>query len=179
MRSPPLLALLLCAGCVSGGGSEPLSGPPRVLSSGGSYDVRVTSNDEASVQVIRATPAQAWDALPRVFEALDVPITHMQEAQHLMGNRDFTASRRLGGDPLERFLNCGSTISGPITSNHTVKLSLLVQVLPSDGGQSQLSTRVEGRATSRQGVSGSVLACGSTGRLEAKVAELLNAAVGA
>lgn len=180
MKKLAPLALILVAACASGGsgGQSPVT-PASVSSSGGTYDVRLTSNDEASVQAIRGTPADAWAALPRVFEALDIPVTHVESSQRLMGNRDFSARRQLGGQGLERYLNCGSTISGPLTSNHSIKLTLLVQVLEGTGGNAQLSTRVEGRAQSRQGVSGSVIPCGSTGRLEARVAELLNTALGA
>lgn len=178
MRREPLLALLLLSACASAGGTEPLTAPPRVMSSGGSYDVRVSSNNEAAVEVVEASADEAWAALPQVFQALEIPVTHVESGNRVMGNRDYTARRTLAGETLERLLNCGATISGPITSNHTVKLSLLVQVLPVDDGQARLSTRIEARARSRQGVSSSVIPCGSTGRLEARVAELLNTAVG-
>lgn len=179
MRRDPILALLLLSACASAGGTEPLAAPPRVTSSGGTYDVRVSNNTEAAVAVLQASPEAAWAALPQVFQALEIPVTHVESGNRVMGNRDYTAPRRLDGESLERFVNCGAAITGPVASNHTLKLTLLVQVLPAGEGQSRLSTRLDGRARSRQGVSSSVIPCSSTGRLEARVAELLNTALGA
>lgn len=179
MRRRRLLALLFLGACATSSGTQAPAGPPRVMTGGGTYDVRVTSGDEAAVQTVQASPEAAWAALPKVFQALEIPVTHVESDRRVMGNPDYTARRSLGGARLERFINCGASISGPITADHSVRISLLVQVLPSEGGEARLSTRMVAQARSRQGVSSSVIPCGSTGRLEARVVELLNSALDA
>lgn len=175
MRTTPLVALLFLSGCASAAVSEPAESPARIIPTGETLDVRVSGNEEATLKPVAAPPQIAWQALPRVFEQLQIPVTHIDPPNRVMGNRQFSVSRTLAGESLQRYLSCGSTMTGSVTSTHEVRLSLLLEVLPRADGMSHLRPRVHGAAFSRQGVSrGGPIACASTGRLEARLAEMLN-----
>jgi hypothetical protein len=177
MRRITFTSLLLLAGCASAATSDPADSPARVITAGETLDVRVAGNDEAALRQIDATAEEAWRVLPQVFEALEIPVSHIDTRNRIIGNREHRAQRTLGGEQLERFLSCGSTMTGPVTSSHRVMLSVVAQVLPAENGLARLRTLVEGVAHSRQGVSGAPISCASSGRLEARIAEMVNRSV--
>lgn len=178
MRTPRLLSLLALAACGGGGGIEPATAPPRILTSGTTYEVSVANESDAGAVVIRAAPEIAWIALPGVFQALEIAPKHIDSGQKIMGNVDHSVRRRLGGEPLSIYLNCGSSMSGPIANNYDVKLSVISQLHPAEEGRTLIRSRVAATARSREGTSSSSVQCGTTGRLEARIAELLNRSVG-
>jgi hypothetical protein len=173
MRKAPLFALLVLAGCASSSTSEPADAPARLIPAGETLDIRLAGVDGAMLHTVDVSPEQAWEALPSVFEALEIPVTHFDSRSRVIGNREFAVRRSLAGEPLQRFLDCGSSMTGPLTNAYDVRLSLLVEVLPRGGGVTQIRSSVEAVALSRRGVSGVPVSCGSTGRLERRVAELL------
>lgn len=178
MRTIPFLLLALLGGCATARATAEPELPARVIAAGETATFRVTGNEEAQLYSVRANASQVWRALPGVFETLEIPITHIDTNVRLIGNRDHAVSRRLGGEPLHRYLNCGSSMTGPVTRTHLVRLSLLVQVVEGEGDQALVQSLVDAEARSRQGVSGGgPITCGSTGRLEARIAQMLNETV--
>lgn len=162
------------AGCASSGAMEPANAPARILSSAGGYDIQVAGDSERSTMRIAASPDEAWRALPEVFQALEIPVENIDSGQRTIGNRQHSVRRRLAGEALAQYLNCGSSMTGPVASTHEIQLSVLAQVLSGEAGDSRLRTQVEGSARSPQGASVASIPCGTTGRLEVRMAELLN-----
>lgn len=177
MRQLFLLATIVLTACSARESIEPVTAPPRILNTGTTYDVTVGSGSDTRGAVVRASVDEAWRALPGVFAAFGIVPQHLDSEQKILGNFEHVVRRTLAGEPLSRYLSCGSTMSGSIADSYDVRLSVASQLLPAEAGQSLVRTRVEATARSREGVSGSPVPCGTTGRLEARIAELLDTSV--
>jgi hypothetical protein len=178
MRPSALFLILCLTGCAARGPIDPVDAPARVLSTGTTYDVTVASDSEPGTSIVGAPLEVVWRALPGALAALDIVAEHRDGTQRVMGNSAMTVRRSLAGEPLSRYLECGSTMSGPIANSYDVRLSLLSDLRAGDGEQTLVRTRLEATARSRDGASASSVPCGTTGRLEARLAELLNRSVG-
>ncbi len=173
MRALPILALALLAGCASSGGEL----PTRVMTAGEAVDFRINAGPEGSQVSLNASPDAVWRALPRVFEQLQIPVGHVDANARVIGNQRHVVRRTLAGEPVQRYFNCGSGVTGPLTSTHDVAVSVLVKVLPDGESASRLQTTVEANALSRGGASGHPVSCGSAGRLEGRIAALVQEAI--
>jgi hypothetical protein len=120
--------------------------------------------------------AKAWAALPAVYAALAVPLTIVDTTYRALGAVRVTVRRPIGGDRLSLLLECGTGSFGPVAERYTVQLTLVSTVRVIDDGHSALETRAEGSAA-QNGINASVR-CGSTGRLEERVAQLLRQELG-
>jgi hypothetical protein len=73
---------------------------------------------------------------------------------------------------LSTFIDCGSNLSGPVANASRVKLDVISQLVPAQGGRTTVRTTVTASARPNQGTSASVLGCSSTGRLETRINQL-------
>ena len=137
MKTIPLLALLLLAGCASGGSEL----PTRVMTAGEAVDFRINAGPEGSLASFNASPEAVWRALPRVFEQLQIPVGHVDANARVIGNQRYVVRRTLGGEPVQRYFNCGSGVTGPLTSTHDIAVSILVKVMPD--GEFSLALELE------------------------------------
>lgn len=173
VRAIAILLVTAMLGCASGGSEL----PPRVLTAGEAVDFRVAGSAENAQASLAALPDEVWRALPQVFEQLQIPVSHVDAQGRVIGNRRYVARRTVGGESIQRYFNCGSGVIGPLTATHDVVVSVLVQVLPDGDAATRLQTSVEATAQSRGGASGHPVPCGSSGRLEGRIAALTQEAV--
>ena len=168
-------ALLLLAGCAAGSGATaapPAGPPPRVDAVGNGYDVRLSDDAEAAVTRLEAAPEAAWTALMAAYGKLEIPLATVDAAGRTVGNPGFSVRRRLGGQPLSHYLDCGTNLTGIIANSYIVKLSVGSKLTPEAQGGTTLETRVTASATSPQGTGSGPVRCSSTGRLESDIAKL-------
>ena len=175
-----ILWILALAGCASAPPrGTPAETPGRVIASGDSYDFRIDGASGADRMRIRATPEVAWIGLPGVYEALEIPVAHVDPSSRTLGNQRHQARRRLGGEPMSTYFNCGSTLSGPIATEYEMRISVISQIMPAENpAEAAIVTRVQAAARSRDGSSATDVPCASSGRLEQRIAELLNRSIG-
>lgn len=122
---------------------------------------------------VRATPEEAWEALPKVYEGLSIPVGTSIPASFTLGNLKLELSRTLGSQRLSNFISCGEGPLGtPLADSYRVTMSVITKLAPDPSGGTTVETRVLASAANRATSSGSV-ECGSTGRLEAMIAERL------
>ncbi len=96
----------------------------------------------------------------------------MVQRQLIMGNPRFRA-RRVGGERLSTYIECGRDHAGPYADQHEVWLTLMVQLLRHPEGGTNVATLV--RATARpRNVTGTALPCRTRGTLEAKLLGLIS-----
>lgn len=184
MRRLTLLPCLLL-GCAPAGrapGEAPAAAPSAgavaspanvtVMVAGAGFRVR---SDEKRSEAILALPIdQVWRALPAVFDSLGLPATVRNPETRTLGTDGVRIRRRLGGAPLSRYFNCGSTQVDANADSYDVLLVLLLRAVPGQAGMTTLETTIDVRArpiTFPQGYQ----ACDSTGQLEARVAALVRA----
>lgn len=124
-----------------------------------------------------ARPAAAsldsvWRALPRVYELLGIPDAAADPERQIFGNREFRV-RRLERERLSRYIDCGTGITSvPQADTYSVTMSVVTRLAPAQDGWTMIETTVEATARPRD-VSGNAVYCPSSGKLEARVFELV------
>jgi hypothetical protein len=164
------IGLIGTTSCASSGSSTKtgLESPTeRVIAADnqGAYRTTVAPNAKMSVA---APPSRVFEALGAVYSALDIPIATNDPASGRVGNTDFWKSRKLGGQAISTYLNCGESITGAAADNYRVYISLLSEVRP-DGSGSVLETAFTATARNMEGTTADRVACGTTGRLEERI----------
>ncbi len=165
--------------CATSGGVRSGSEPERVtvVSSGLSeLEVRTTADGTAAYNA-DAPIEQVWSVLPQVYEELGVELAVLDTVSMRIGNTRFTP-RRIGGRRLSQYLRCGSSVTAaPNADTYRVTMSLITRLMDAGDGTTSVLTLVAASAKPRD-VGGSVVNCGSTGRLEQRVSEMVNARLG-
>lgn len=125
---------------------------------------------------LATTDAHVFAVLPKVFEAIGVPLSVVDSGTKVMGALRVPVRRPIGGQRLSLLLECGTGSYGPNAERYSVQLTLLAAVRAVDAGHAEVQTRVEGNA-SPNGLS-TVVKCMSTGRLEDRFTEQLKKELG-
>lgn len=171
----PLASVLLVFVAACAGTPDTTHGPgtrpPAIYATGETTEVYIPTERSVVTDVIRATPDAAWAALPRVYAELGIEVKDRSDADHVLGNPRFTVSRRLLGEPLSRFLECGSGLMGPFADTYRIDMLIRSGIEPAEGGGAQVGTYVEARGRNPEGTSNTAVACTSTQRLERMIAE--------
>ncbi len=146
----------------------------RTVVLGGS--VRRTEVDlrqEASVGRVSllAEPASVWAALHSTFERLGIDVTTADVSAGLIGNSGYEA-RSIEGHRLSRYFDCGSGLSSQLADAKVVTVAILVHVQSAPKGVTVVTTTVDAFAHDRA-LSSNATHCVSRGRLERRVAELV------
>jgi hypothetical protein len=127
------------------------------------------TNVRAFSATVEASPEAAWRAAMEVYRSMEIPLGVLEQASGVLGNRDLAARRRLAGQPMTEFLDCGRSVTGPAASTHQIHLSILTSVRAAATGGTELRTQLQ--ATARQpGSSSPPTQCATTGRLEQQIA---------
>lgn len=176
MRRTPiaLLALLSLAACTTGSGSTPRDREQVVVDpQGGFTDVlRIDNESLVTTRALDASVERVWDALQHVYEELKIPVDERDEARRLIGATGHRA-RRIAGERMARYVDCGHGVSGPKANEYAVRLNLYTTVRSHERG-AELVTDVDATARPRD-VAGSTIHCTSEGRLEELVVQRLEA----
>ena len=181
MRRFSLVALLAGAlACASSPSSDPSISMPTertvAVDDQNVYRTTVLPNARAPIP---APPARAFEALKQVYAELEIPPGTNDPATGRFGNTDFWKSRRLGGQPMSTYLNCGESFTGASANNYRIYISLLSMIRPDGKGGAELETAFSAQAQNMEGTSGDRIPCGSTGRLEERIRKTLLLMVGA
>lgn len=173
MNRLKLLPLLLLGACASTSGSSVVTARTpttlRVDSQGGTKEVQVgTAPTVATADNLPLAADSAWARLPAAFAAVG-----LEGAAPLAAERTLTAgparvTRRLGGQRLSTYLNCGQSLSAPNADTHAVMLTVSSKLVP-DGPATRLETLVQATATPLVS-GGAMVACNTTGVLENRIA---------
>lgn len=143
--------------------------------SGAGSTVLVTSNRETrgSDHKVEAMIDEVWQVLPAVYGELGIPVATVNSATRSMGNSQLVISRKLAGNRASLYLNCGAGIAGqPVADQYRVDASLMTFLHPETDGTTRVETRLTGTATNRA-ISGAPINCGTTGRLEDRIAQMV------
>jgi len=169
------LALGLAACSSSGGPVVEQNVQTETLQSGsGTYDLSHREDKDVIETTVLAPLDSAWRALPEVFLELDIEPGTVDQKAHVISNTSFVVRHSLGGVQLSRYVDCGSSISGPAANQMKVTLSLIVQVVSSDSlGVSKVRSQLDGWGVA-EGVSSGRVHCASTGQLEERIARMVN-----
>ena len=179
MRTVACFVLLLAA-CASPS-SEVVdvtpAAPASVMASGGSVDINIPTERAIVSEVVDASPADAWAALPKAWADLGIEVRESSRATRTLGNSRLVVMRRLGSTPLSRYLSCGAGIQGPFADMYRIQMSIQSAVVPAQGGGVEIRTYLEAVARNPEGTSNVQVPCTSTQRLEREIAARVRAHV--
>lgn len=170
-----MLSIVALTGCAS---SSAVPGRPtsdesiRIVGPGRAIELRTSPTSPASVDTLFAPLDQVWRALPAAYEAIAIPVTDLDSANHVIANSGLKVRRRLGNVPLTRYLDCGDTQGAPSAETYEIHLSVLTHVQAAGAWGSIVATTVEamGRPVT---FSGAAVRCSSTRALESRLADIL------
>ena len=170
----PVALLLVLAGCAGGGEANlnPSPTPNRVISSPSGAYVALSDDSGAREAVLPGTPDALWPALQEVYAELGIPVTEVDAAQRVLGNSAVVVTRGVERLSRSQLMDCGNDLTGSVADQSRLRLAVHSGLAPVAAG-TRLQTRVTGTARKNSGSSGDELACRSTGRLEAEIAQRL------
>ncbi len=143
---------------------------PRFHDLTGDVTARIYTESSVSSDLIPANPDAVWTALISVYEDLEVPLALQDREGGQIGNPQF-GPRRLAGQRLSRFLECGSGLTAaPYADQYSVTLYLVSRIAAAGDGETRLRTEVEAMAKPWD-VSASPVYCTSKRTLEAMIVE--------
>jgi hypothetical protein len=176
LRVLPALALAACASGGASTSSAPVETTRTVVTSSSptTSDIELVKDTRLAVHRTTATPDKVWATLPAALADLG-----LSGGPQTGQTRTYLASvasirRQLNKVPLSRYLECGTTPSGASGADtHLIRLQVTSIVEP-DAQGARVRTQVLARATSIEGSAG-MIDCSTTGVLEARLGELLEA----
>ena len=172
------------AGCAGGGTAGPAAAPtvtsvvqPQEFHTPtSSYDMTTVEERTVVTSTILAPADSVWAVLGSVFLELGIEPGTVNNQEHYLANTSFRVQRKLGGVSLARYLDCGSSATGPVATQSQITMSLSVQVLYDSAEVSRLKSQVNGYAVAEGAVSARTH-CASSGQLEARIARMVNDAI--
>ena len=175
----PILSTVALAACATSGstsGSNIAEGAPvapstRIVGIQSSVDIRTDPTLSRGLVVVDAPFDRVFQSLAAAYDSVGIPVTISSPAQGLIGNDGYKVRRRLKDAPLTRFLDCGSTQGGPSAETYEVLMVVRTQLQRKDNGVT--ATTLLDASARPVSLSGNWVKCGSTGRLEATIGELI------
>jgi hypothetical protein len=119
--------------------------------------------------VILASPDSVLSALRAAYADIGVEVKYYDPATREIGNLEFVRMRKMAGEPLTTFVNCGSTVTGLAADSYRITM-LLVSTVKPEGSSSRVETRFQSRAEDpAHGTSAGANGCQSLGTLEQRL----------
>jgi hypothetical protein len=180
------VAAVVLTGCASGGVSSAPQKSTTMVSvpvgnggDQGSVDMVINSYNANApvVSTLSARRDAVWSALDATYQAIGITVAMRDPANWQMGNRNLQVSRRLNGNSLSRYFNCGNTGMGAEIADSYRLTASVVSTVAEQGAGSRLETVAQAVAR-QQGTSSPPVNCASTGQLEQEIANRVARAVG-
>ena len=183
MRIAILAAAALLAGCSTGSSPDPMIGTPvrgpssdNPTGTGGEF--RLPADMVTASLEVPAGPEEVWPALKRVYEELKIPTPEVSEPARTLRNLRFVVSRRLGGERISTYLDCGRSAAGPNADTYRLQLEIASRVVAVGSGQSRIDTEITGVGMNMEGTSNNRVLCTSNHQLELRIAARVRELVG-
>ena len=120
---------------------------------------------------VSASSAMTFQAASVALRELKVPLEVDEPANGLLGSGGFTLTRTFGRERLSKYLDCGTGVGGANADLRRITMALFVWIDSAGPQLSQVKVGVLASARDLEGVSKTALECGSTGALEAMLAD--------
>lgn len=139
---------------------------------GSSIDIAWTRDRGVSEHKLLIPADQAWAAFPTVFGELGIDPNVIISKDMVFGNAGAMYRHQIAKERLSHFFDCGQMLGVSTADTYDMWVRVIAQVLPADGGLSKLRVEVEATAKATDRPGGSVR-CQSNGRLEQRIAKML------
>lgn len=152
-----------------------------VTGTGGAITIGSSATTVGISSDVGAPPREVLAALRSVYDGLHFPVTELSGGELGVGTGSFRVRRRVGGVPLQQYLDCGGSPGQPNAETFDIVLSLLSYVTPRADAPTTLTTLTTRTAAlgsdPKYGV-GNQLRCSSTGELERRIGRLVREKLG-
>jgi len=174
-----LPALLAASACSRSAQPPDVSIAPvtdRVVTAGGGTLTLGRSSETVGISGdVSAPPDTVFRALLAVYAELGVKTTAVSSVQRAVGNQHLTIRRRLGGAPLQSYLECGGNPGEPNAETFDIVMNLMTFVTVSTSGGSTVTTRIQALGSDPKHGQGNQLRCSTTGELELRIVKMVRA----
>ena len=143
---------------------------------GGYAPVEIFTEPGVGVRVLATEAELAWSVLGGVYAQLDIPVETSDPRTMQIGNLGYSA-RRVGGDRMNTFVDCGSDLSGPLANLFEITLTVTTKLTSKGEDGTEVLTVVDAWGKPRA-VSGNPVHCQSRGVLELRIAQEVAEALG-
>ncbi len=167
-------AVLLMA--ITGTGAHAQSFRARVGLLG--FEGPIALDTMAVEYAVTAAPGAVVRALDAAFKDFNIPMTFRDSAGGVVGNVAYKKTRSFANAQGSKWLNCGSGMTGPNADEMRLTVALIALVDPGPAGSTKLRIGMAASAEDVVGQSRPVIPCGTTGRLEAAIAEFVKKQTG-
>ncbi len=110
-------------------------------------------------------------ALTTVFNELKIPVQLNDPKHSLMNNLNADVSRRLGGQPMSRYIDCGRGFSGNNADIYRITLAVTAWIDPTEGDPQRLMVAIAASGRDPSGSHSAYTVCTSRGALEKRIGE--------
>ncbi len=138
------------------------------------FGAQVVMDTIGEALVVNAPPGKVFTASRMVLTNYKIAPDVMDSVGGLVGAAKLVTSRTLAGSALSRFLECGSSMTGPRADSYRVSMPLILLIEPAPEGKSTLRVALVASAQDRSGTSNAPVLCGSTGALESMLRKAIN-----
>ncbi|MEP7085795.1 MAG: hypothetical protein ABI884_00555 [Gemmatimonadota bacterium] len=182
-RCLPGIALLLCSAVISasaqGGDVAPTVAHEEEVThisfEGSTMDIAWTRDRGVSEHKLLIPADRAYAAFPTVFGELGIDPNIIFTKEMLFGNAGATYRHTIAKERLSHYFDCGQMLGVSTADTYEMWIRIIAQVVPADGGLSKVRVEVQANAKASDRPGGSVR-CQSNGRLEQRMAKLLQEA---
>jgi hypothetical protein len=136
---------------------------------------RVVSDTMGTPIAYDVPPRLVFQALTKVYQSLDVPITLRDSTTGEIGNERFYKTGKLGGHQISSYLSCGDGVTGPNADTYRVYMALRSVVAPYGASGTILrSTLFAGAMNVAEGAR-QAMPCETNGRFEILIGKMVQA----
>lgn len=168
-----LLGLALGACASAGSGASPYEQHHVTVDSPtGRVDLLLTREQYLSSDTITVPPGRAWPALVQTYAGFGVPLQGADGRNRMIATQYFHAHATFAGERMSRWLDCGSTMTGEISTNYEITLRFGTLIDSSVAGRSIVRTAVTASAIA-PGSGTTPVDCSTRGTLERRIAALV------
>lgn len=154
--------------------------PPRLIVKLRAFPAQVALDTMVFArETVDATPAQAFAALRAVYTELKIPQSVSDSANGQLGTLTFKRTFTLGNDYLSVYLECGAGVTGVYADSWRITMGIASFVRTAADGATTIATGLVAQADDMDGAAKAPVMCGSSGRLEARIATMVKARIGA
>ena len=166
------------AACASSGGDMPRSGTADVNTQlqtdygVRSISLRTTEDVYVSEDTLPRTTGNVYRQLAATYDEMGIPITKVNAEARLIGAVETRLRGDLAGNPISKYLRCGTSITGSIADQYQVYLTVVTQLESLETGEDGVYTHLSAIAQ-QGGRSGNNIRCATRGVLERDIFEHL------
>jgi hypothetical protein len=134
--------------------------------------------DTIAVPVLIAAPVgKVYHAVIAAFDEFRIPIVTKDSANGMVGNSSITQSHSFAGSQMSRWFNCGTGMTGPNADTYRLYIAVAALLDRISADTTRLRIGMIAGAKDMQGNAKDAVGCATSGNLEQKLVESIQARV--